>query len=172
MSKTLKIFLFSLFGAVLGVFALGAASNIGRDGDKKDEETVAEEVTLETFQDPTKYTEVEVQAGEYVAGNWYRISQGMGFYLEDVESSGFYLDTGANYGADVDWIVAINRGQPVYDLDFVHKVYAVEGTQAYMDFYVELGASYDFNGTVVEITEESILMVDSTIGISRLVPNA
>ncbi|MBQ4269141.1 MAG: hypothetical protein IJB97_05775 [Clostridia bacterium] len=180
MSKTLKIFLFSLFGAVLGVFALGAASNIGRD-DKKDEETVAEEVTLETFQDPTKYTEVAAQQGDLVAGNWYRVYEGNEFYIDDWANEGCYFQCPAAAElteGDFDTVVFYYRGsqETVENYTFTGKVYASGGIQnaggAYMDIYIEC-CVFTVADVEYAIADGSIVSNSmNPVGVYQLVPNA
>ena len=180
MSKHLKIFLWSLIGALLGVFALGAVSNIGRDDEKKDEETVAE-VTLETFQDSTLYTEVAAEQGELVAGNWYRVYAGHEFYLDDWANEGCYFYCPATTDlteGDLDEVVFYYHGnkETIEDYTFTGKVYSSGGIQndggAYMDIYLEY-CVFTVAGSSYAISSGSIVSNSmNPVGVYQLVPNA
>lgn len=133
MNKHLKIFLWSLVGSIVGVVAFGAISNIGRDGEKKDEETKVE-VTLQTFQDPTKYTEVAAQVGDKVAGNWYRIYANSIFSWDNMETT-----TGTWLCLDSEGGLAVHYGSNCQIPVETYCCYTETEIGGYVDLYLPVG---------------------------------
>lgn len=128
MSKTLKIFLYSLIGALVGVIGFGAISSVTRGEDKK-EETVAE-ATFETFQDSTKYKEIAAKEGDAVANRWIRIYDGSTMWID-----GIFNDEGAGFtfnSNDTEYIGQFHGAEA--RVDFEYRSY-----ETYVDFYLSEG---------------------------------